>query len=194
MSNYSRGMIGTNVKLKSHNRCLQLRGIELDGSRMLAVHLLQHAIVAGVSGIGIAGAIIITNAKDLSDLNTAKNLRIASGALFAVIAVALIMITAVVAGAHAAQKGQDDSEQVGAGAPQVGRASAFLITLEVCLVVEAIYRIWSSATSEGFIVENTAIAVLIFLPEMVALLLISVVDFTKMLQPRLPCQKSVSPV
>lgn len=163
-----------------HCRFLALRNITLDGSKKLAVHLIQHLVVVSVSAIGIVGAVKLTNVTDQDDFNTAKSLRIASGALFVVMAIALLTFTVVDATVHAATQSPPRSTLV---------KTSFLILLDICLIVEALYRVWSSSTYSGFITGNVAIAVLVFVPEIVALLAILSVDFTDVLEPRMVWQQ-----
>ena len=122
-----------------------------------------------VSIIGIIGATKIsdaaTNPSDAANLTTWKGLRIASGILFQVIT--SIMAILVVYSSFRLRH---------LPFTEPGVTLMVLVLLSIMCNLEAVYRITSSTNSTGWIVQESAIDVLVFMPEAVSLLVLCSLD------------------
>ncbi|UZJ52000.1 hypothetical protein CBS101457_001320 [Exobasidium rhododendri] len=132
---------------------------------MFPLQLAQHAVLSAVSVIGIIGAVQLSHASTNSEASSAKDLRLASAVLFVVV-VGLVGLTIVVVTILRRMRQQGTVQGV----------VWILVFFVACTAVESAYRVWSSVASSSFIVKETAIDVLIFMPEVIACLTWLLID------------------
>ncbi|KAL1406622.1 hypothetical protein Q8F55_008328 [Vanrija albida] len=146
-----------------------VRGADLSGFQV-QIKRVRHLVLVGISALGIVGAINEVNAVsdgDTSAYNTAKILRQASGGLFLAVSVlALLAVLAVACLGRAAHS-----------TVRVAPGAAVLFTMIAAMTVECVYRVWSASTTSGFVVKQTALDVLLVVPELVILILFAVLSF-----------------
>lgn len=129
----------------------------------------------GISVIGIIGAVNesndVSSGGDLSGMHTAKRLRQASGALFLVVIALFFLFTFYLLVFPANRDARP---------PRKAPTGAVMIVSLAALAVEAVYRIWSASSTTGFIVKQTALDVLVVMPELVVLLLFVLLNMDDM--------------
>lgn len=129
----------------------------------------------GISVIGIIGAVNestgVSSGDNLSGMNSAKHLRQASGALFLLVIALFFIITFYLLLSPANR----DARQ-----PRKAPAGVVMIVSLLALAVEAVYRIWSASSTTGFIVKQTALDVLVVMPELVVLVLFVLLNMDDM--------------
>lgn len=136
----------------------------------------RHGIVAGISILGIVGAvlqIVAVDNFDMSQFNTAKALRQASGALFMAVSLWVMVGPFVLLFMY---------NPIG--------VRKLVPTVVICvsgtaLMIESIYRVVSASSSSGWILSQQAVDVLLFMPEALVLLLFVGLDFDEMADVRL---------
>lgn len=161
--------------LLKYIRYCALKARDLNGKTRLIIHLFGHIVFVGISVIGIIGAVNesndVSSGGDLSGMNTAKRLRQASGALFLLVIALFFVITFYLLLSSANRDARP---------PRKAPAGAVMIVSLVALALEAVYRIWSASSPTGFIIKQTALDVLVVMPELVVLVLFVVLNMDDM--------------
>ncbi|RSH93779.1 hypothetical protein EHS25_006427 [Saitozyma podzolica] len=161
--------------LLKYIRYCALKARDLNGKTRLIIHLFGHIVFVGISVIGIIGAVNesndVSSGGDLSGMNTAKRLRQASGALFLLVIALFFVITFYLLLSSANRDARP---------PRKAPAGAVMIVSLVALALEAVYRIWSASSTTGFIIKQTALDVLVVMPELVVLVLFVVLNMDDM--------------
>lgn len=168
-------------------RYCALKALQLTGKTRTIIHLLRHVVFVGVSVIGIIGAVKQSNDVsngDIAGSTSAKRLRQASGALFLLVIALFFVVTFYLLVSSADLDGRKPRK-----APT---ASVIIISL-VALAVEAVYRIWSASSTTGFIIKQTALDVLVVMPEWVVLVLSVALNMDDMTDIRLVGQSRPAP-
>ncbi|RSH95858.1 hypothetical protein EHS25_000951 [Saitozyma podzolica] len=168
-------------------RYCALKAVQLTGRTRTIIHLLRHVVFVGVSVIGIIGAVKQSNDVsngDISGSTSAKRLRQASGALFLLVIALFFVVTFYLLVSSANLDGRKPRK-----APT---ASVIIISL-VALEVEAVYRIWSASSTTGFTIKETALDVLVVMPEWVVLVLSVELNMDDMTDIRLVGQSRPAP-
>jgi hypothetical protein len=115
-------------------------------------------LLGGISIIGIVGSVQESIGSTPDALSQAGKLQIVSSALFCVVVLSIFVAIGVYTVCRF-KKGEPFQKVV------------FVLCLfMVCISIETVYRVWSSASLSGFITEEAAIDVLIFMPEVIIVL------------------------
>lgn len=136
----------------------------------------RHGLVAGISIIGIVGAVLQIVAVDnfnMSQFNTAKALRQASGALFMAVSLWVMVVPLLLLAKF-------NPLGVRKLAP-----TAVLCVSGTALMIESVYRVVSASSSSGWILSQQAVDVLLFMPEALVLILFVGLDFDDLADVRL---------
>ncbi|PWN31244.1 uncharacterized protein FA14DRAFT_182909 [Meira miltonrushii] len=152
---------------------MKSRNIQMSKKSLYTLYASEHFLCLVVSIFGVVGAILLTGASSANDIKNSRILRALSGALFAALTLALMSVTAL----HYTE-------------PQFKLSSnnrtkhrmlqmCILLLLQTCVLVEAIYRIWSAVKLQGFIIGSAAVPVLVFLPETLSALVLLIVPLNK---------------
>lgn len=133
-----------------------------------------HAIVVILTMLGIVGAVLMLtsltkNPPDMKQFQVSKDLRIASGSLFLVFCVGVMVLPIVI------------SLQT----PHHSRIRRFPITVLLvvfgaALVLECIYRIYSAVKTDGFVMTQAGLDVFLVLPEWLILFPSIILHFDSM--------------
>lgn len=132
---------------------------------------MRHAIVAGISILGVVGAVLQITAVDSMNMrqyNSAKALRQTSGVLFAVVSLWLMLIPLALLWRYkptGVRKGLPTAVLSGCGA---------------ALMLESVYRIVPASVTSGWVLTQQALDVLLFMPEVAILIAFVVLDFDEL--------------
>ncbi|WOO84072.1 uncharacterized protein LOC62_05G007595 [Vanrija pseudolonga] len=135
-----------------------VRNLSIPGRTTKNMNRSRHWLLVVISTLGIVGAVLqITSISkgDKATFNTAKHLRLASGALFIALCFALIALTIVVALLPVLRP-----EPVTKW-PMI----AVLVISTAGLMLESVYRVWAAAAPTGWATTQNAVDVMIVLPE-----------------------------
>lgn len=141
-----------------------MRGVSGEGHWVVA--LARHAVLVGISVLGIIGAVlqIVSVSKyDMKTFDKAKKLRQASGSLFCVVSVYAMTVPFVVS-VYKFKPGNTNT--VSKPLPVT-----IFATAGVCLLLESIYRVWSASEISGWITKQTGMDILLIMPELAILVL-----------------------
>lgn len=132
---------------------------------------LRHAIVAGISILGVVGAVLQITAVDSMNMrqyNSAKALRQTSGVLFAVLSLWLMLVPLALLWRY-----------MPAGVRK-GLPTAVLSGCGAALMLGSVYRIVSASVTSGWVLTQQALDVLLFIPEAAILIAFVVLDFDEL--------------
>ncbi|BEI92623.1 uncharacterized protein CcaverHIS019_0502510 [Cutaneotrichosporon cavernicola] len=152
-----------------------MRGVDNPRLRRIMT-IVHHMIVLGISVIGIVGAVMQITALDslnMAQFDTAKSLRQASGALFMVVALYLMIYPFILLFLF---------NPVG-----VNKALPTVI-LSLCgtaVMMESLYRVVGASVTSGWFLTQNALDVLLFMPEMIVLIAFTALDFDNLADVRL---------
>lgn len=141
-----------------------MRNLSIPGRTTKNMNRSRHWLLVIISTLGVVGAVLqITSISkmDMATFKTAKHLRLASGALFIALCFALIALTVVVAWLPVLRP-----EPVTKW-PMI----AVLVISTAGLMLESVYRVWAAAAPTGWATTQTAVDVMIVLPEGLIMLL-----------------------
>ena len=146
---------------------MQGRNIQLSKKNLYILYASEHLLCLVITILGIVGAIIFTGANSDNDIKQSRILKVISGGLFAALIISLLFLTIM----HSTISQTKTSATAIISKPKHKRLQIFvLLFLQICLLVEAIYRIWSAIELQGFIIGGAAVPIFVFLPETLSVL------------------------
>lgn len=152
---------------------MKSKNIQLSKKKLYIMYASEHFLCLIISIFGVIGAILLTGASSANDIKQSRILRALSGGLFAALVLALMSITAL----HYTEpqiKSTTNSK------PKNKMLQMFiLLLLQTCVLVEAIYRIWSAVKLQGFIAGSAAVPVLVFLPETLSAFILLIIPLKR---------------
>lgn len=168
-----------------------MKDVHLSYNTTLILYLSLYGILTAISAVGVIGQVKEIGSFDPSEIQLGKQLTASSGILFMVVVGFMMIFTILIAIiGPAPMRSQFTQEGVPCKPgvkPRMFASTIFLLLLQASLMVEAIFRLWSATDSNGFIRENAAIAVLVFLPETIAMIIAIFINFQEPVRPTLIC-------
>lgn len=154
----------------------------------------MFGILTVISAVGTLGQVKLIDSFDPDEIQLGQRLLGSSGILFMVVAGFMMIFTiliAIIGPAPMRSKFTVEGSRCKPGVkPRMFISTIFLLFLQAALMVEAFFRVWSASDSNGFIRQNAAIALMVFLPETFAMVLAIFVNFQEPVRPTLiSCQK-----
>lgn len=142
------------------------RNIKLTRKKLYAFYALEHLICLIITLFGVIGAILLTGTITANDIRQSRILRALSGGLFAALIIFLMILTILHFKFHQTKNTKSKKANL---------QMTILFILQFCALLEAIYRIWSAAKLQGFIVGSAAVPILVFLPETLSVLILLII-------------------
>lgn len=132
---------------------------------------LRHLVLVVFSVIGVIGAvlqIVAINKLDFDLFDTAKSLRIASGALFIFISSWVIVAPIGLVVLH--------WNRLPCSTSNVLLATTIVVLCGCSLMLESVYRVLAATKIDGFILETYSVGVLLVLPESIVIVAFATFD------------------